>query len=402
MSSNTTRFVLTPTVGVRNRFAPLSGMGNESTPLQNNGQQRRSAEFRMNENTVSPTTRSFATLSLDDKLSIMFSKLEKLETNNQLLINMSSQLNHTATEVNSHSLYLKQLAYHSIDLEARSRRNNLIFYGMADVRGENTVDIMRQFLSDYFELDLYAMGFNRVHRLGSIAKARRVTQYPRRPIIVAFLDYKDTETIMSMAKMLAGTRFGIDRDYPKEISEARKTLWTFKKQQGYSARDTVQIRYPAKLFVNGSVVRDEFPDWYSVLNASRLDLFKHNEPIRTDNRSDSHLYSMTTEIDQSERSNTGEHISAISQTNRSDMSVNVSPQALASTQTLPDHRSANSSSQRTTTEVNVSSLREFPPLSGTATLPNEESRSSPNGNLNNSHGDNGNAQSAEQFDNRPR
>ena len=126
-------------------------------------------------------------------------------------------------------MLLKQLAYHSIDLEARSRRNNLIFYGLADCNGEDTVDMIRQFLSDHFDLDLDSLGYHRIHRLGSLAKARSMTQYPRRPIIVAFLDYKDTECIMSMARLLAGTQYGVDRDYPKEIAQAQKVALVIQK-----------------------------------------------------------------------------------------------------------------------------------------------------------------------------
>ena len=47
----------------------------------------------------------------------------------------------------------------------------------------------------------------------------------RRPIIVAFWDFQDTAVIIDSARLLRGTRFRLDREYPAEISKARKLLW---------------------------------------------------------------------------------------------------------------------------------------------------------------------------------
>ncbi len=239
---------------------------------------------------------------MDDKLTEICAKLEKLDKNDEKLLIMSTKMNFTSRRVDRidinidrHATYMKQLAYHSIDLEARSRRNNLIIYGLADTPRENTYVVLAEWIWDYFGLDLDAMCVQRVHRLGSIVKARSVTQTPRRPIICAFRDYKDTECIMSRAQVLSGTSYGIDRDYPKEIAQARKYLWNFKKQQRYTSRDRVAINYPAKLIVNGAVVKDVFSDWHSVLNMDRLSFFRSDETTRDS------IYSQATEIDSSKQ-----------------------------------------------------------------------------------------------------
>lgn len=65
-------------------------------------------------------------------------------------------------------------------------------------------------------------------------------------------------------------QYGINRDYPNEIVQARgKILAEFKKAKGENAGRSVFIAYPAKLVVNKRVVRDEFPDWNSVLRMSQ-------------------------------------------------------------------------------------------------------------------------------------
>lgn len=66
------------------------------------------------------------------------------------------------------------------------------------------------------------MYIKRVHRLGTknIGYGNKI-----RPIIVAFRDYYDTVLILEQAHRLKGTVFGLSRDYPAEISNARKTIW---------------------------------------------------------------------------------------------------------------------------------------------------------------------------------
>ena len=71
--------------------------------------------------------------------------------------------------------------------------------------------------------------------------------------------------------MSKGTQFSICYDLSKEINEARKKLWgevKSIKSKRPSAR--VQIVYPAKIVVEGKIVRDEFPDWGDIIQASRL------------------------------------------------------------------------------------------------------------------------------------
>ena len=177
-------------------------------------------------------------------------------------------------KVDKNTAYLKQLAYHSIDVEARSRRNNLIFYGLADSYNEDTYALLNEFFEFNLNIDLSTMCIQRVHRLGSIGRARSVSHTPRRPIIAGFRDYKDTEYILEQASMLQNTRFGIDRDYPKEISEARKRLWGQYKLEKSKRRSNVRLLYPAKLVVNGDVIADEFPDWHEIMQLDRLSLFR--------------------------------------------------------------------------------------------------------------------------------
>lgn len=113
----------------------------------------------------------------------------------------------------------------------------------------------------------------RAHHLGP----RRIGQRnPKRPIIVNFRDFCDTDLIMNRAHMLRNTPFSVGYDLPKEINEARKKLWAeLKSIKSTKPRVKFQILYPAKLIVEGKLVRDEFPDLGDALYRSRMADFSH-------------------------------------------------------------------------------------------------------------------------------
>ena len=81
----------------------------------------------------------FMLSSADDKLNIMFDELVSIrrtqeQTNQGMLAfqnsfrYMSESINQVIQATNKNTDLLKTLAYKSIDQEARSRRNNLIFW----------------------------------------------------------------------------------------------------------------------------------------------------------------------------------------------------------------------------------------------------------------------------------
>lgn len=123
---------------------------------------------------------------------------------------------------NKNTNVMKTLAYKSIDLEARSRRNNLVFWGLLENPYENCFELIREFIGNHFDIDAGRMYIARAHRLGP----RRIGQRnPKRPIIANFRDFCDTELIISKAHLLKNTPFSVSYDLPKEIHEARKKLW---------------------------------------------------------------------------------------------------------------------------------------------------------------------------------
>jgi superfamily II DNA/RNA helicase len=70
------------------------------------------------------------------------------------------------------------------------------------------------------------MPIERAHRIG---RNRRGNP---KPIVVKFLRYPDKELVKRSASKLKGTSIGIVEQFPKEIADTRKSLYThFSKRQ---------------------------------------------------------------------------------------------------------------------------------------------------------------------------
>ena len=222
--------------------------------------------------------------SSTDKLNIIFNELQIIrgskEQTNRYMLNFQQSyrlVNDKLWEVievtNKNTNVLKTLAYKSIDIEARSRRNNIMFWGLIENSHENCFHIIRDFIHRHLDLDAGNMYLARAHRLGP----RKIGQpNPKRPIIVNFRDICDTESIIPRAHMLRNAPFSVGFDLLKEINEARKKLWAeLKSIRSTQPRVKFQILYPAKLIVEGKLKRDDFPDWGSALYRSRMADFTH-------------------------------------------------------------------------------------------------------------------------------
>ena len=165
------------------------------------------------------------------------------------------------------------MANKSIDNESRQRSNNLIFYGIPENLSEDPTAALSSFLVVHLSLDPHAIFVQRTHRLGRLKSHRPgpSVQVKQRPLIANFRDYPDVELILVNAKKLKGTQYGINRDDPNEIVQARKPLFKKKKElQSANPLSTVSIQYPAKLVMDGKVVTDMFLDWANAMKLNRL------------------------------------------------------------------------------------------------------------------------------------
>ena len=155
---------------------------------------------------------------------------------------------------------------------------------MAENRNEDCSFKLGQFLWDEMNIDIDDLYIERVHRLGSLQKARQKTTDPneplRRPVIVAFNDTRSVDRVLDNAHMLRGSGFSVTRDFPLEIVKARRALMPQFIKERQNRQNKVSIEYPAKLTVNGKTVCDAFPDWFTVLQQDRYEAaVKLGQPI---------------------------------------------------------------------------------------------------------------------------
>ena len=127
--------------------------------------------------------------------------------------------------------------------------------------------------------ELHNTVFQRVHRLGRPrwGAAPNGEAWRPRPMIAGFRDYKCRQDIFGKSKRLKGTSYAIHEDYQAEIRSARGKLWgDFCKARSENRK--ARIVYPAKLIVDGTVVKDMFPAW----NRWTLSEYQNPPPIDPD------------------------------------------------------------------------------------------------------------------------
>ena len=110
-----------------------------------------------------------------------------------------------------------------IDLEDRSRRNNLRIYGITETNDESW-ERREEHADQVFsqKLGLKNICIERAHRvkrkIGDKSKKHR-------PIVCNLLSFKDKKLILKNANKLKETNIFIDEDYSLETMEYRKQLW---------------------------------------------------------------------------------------------------------------------------------------------------------------------------------
>ena len=257
--------------------------GDEDWILKDNKRRRRSTGGTFNKNSKDSqnmpekmSTHEFKAMSTDEKLVKLFELMTTTNAMNARVISLENNVQNINKHVSTNSDRLKLLEYKSIDSEARNRRNNLVFRGIAETSiddGEESERLIVNFLRDH--LQLYTdIVIQRAHRLGQRRRNYRGRTGPPtpRPIIVCFRDYKDVEMIIGAANKLKNTPYGINKDFPKEITSARSQLWPiYKTERAKNPDSSVYIGFPAKLVVRGRVIKDLFPDWFTVLRGSRCE-----------------------------------------------------------------------------------------------------------------------------------
>ena len=136
-----------------------------------------------------------------------------------------------------------------VDLQARSMRDNLLFFNMPENDKENTTEMIHDLLENKIGIEdaRNKVKIDRSHRVG----CRRVGNNKPRPIVVKFNFHQDREYVRMNAKNLKGMTIGISEQFPEEIESIRKTLYPKLKKAKREGKRAKIIRY--KLIIEGQV-----------------------------------------------------------------------------------------------------------------------------------------------------
>jgi hypothetical protein len=138
-----------------------------------------------------------------------------------------------------------------IDLQWRSMRENLIFYGIQEAQnfsenGENCEERVKDFIKNILGLE-DQIEMDRAHRLGRYKQDRARP----RPIVVKFNLFKQKEKIKQIAReKLTDSEYWVKDQYPREMEEKRKGLYSIADESRKNPENRVNF-VRDRLYVNG-------------------------------------------------------------------------------------------------------------------------------------------------------
>jgi regulator of replication initiation timing len=137
-------------------------------------------------------------------ISILMSQVQELKQENEAL----------KIEVRNCKLREEKIMERLVDLESRSRRNNLIFRGLnVPDQTRDYRQVIAKFCDETFSMDRNVW-VNRAHPLDKAKNA----------IIAHFPEDTHIDFIMSKVRTLRGTGVSVHRDFPREVREKRAKL----------------------------------------------------------------------------------------------------------------------------------------------------------------------------------
>ena len=180
-------------------------------------------------------------------------------------------------------------------------RDNLIFTGICKTLLLSDEEDVERTLLHFLETEIgiyRIIDFHRVHRLGAYNRDTQDTN--PWPIIAKFEKFKDREFVRSHAQdTLRGKRFGIRKQFPREIEEKRKLFYPLAKEARQNKDKVRMVR--DKLFINNREVKIDSVENYERQRTANTR--KHQKmPGVTQNLTEQHIvgsaFSIAVEVGQ--------------------------------------------------------------------------------------------------------
>ncbi|XP_075533156.1 uncharacterized protein LOC142566194 [Dermacentor variabilis] len=151
---------------------------------------------------------------------------------------------------NQLSKAMRNVLINQDELENRSRRNNLLFFGIDDENKKETWDESERKVisvcSVKLAITVEPSKIERAHRMG-----KHNNDKPR-PIIVKFGLFKDKQCLLSAFSKLKGSRISLSEDYSQQVRRCRSKLIAYAQEQNSGARYKLKnnkMTYEGKTYI---------------------------------------------------------------------------------------------------------------------------------------------------------
>ncbi|XP_065284655.2 uncharacterized protein [Dermacentor albipictus] len=165
----------------------------------------------------------------DATLTDLSKRIMELEQHYQALIPLRSELEAVYATTSETGRLVSSLESRIEDADNRSRRSNLILYGIPDPNPPETFAQSEKLFIDniqeHMNISLDPKEIEGAHRLGRYSPGRN------RPIIAKFAFYKTKELVLSNGRKLKGSNCSIGEDFSPAVRNARKHLVLFGKSK---------------------------------------------------------------------------------------------------------------------------------------------------------------------------
>ncbi|XP_042150731.1 uncharacterized protein LOC121838509 [Ixodes scapularis] len=158
---------------------------------------------------------------LEASVNEINSKINKIEITMKTVQALNENVKEIEKKVQSLEKTIEYQNDRLTDFENRSRRNNLLVFGIPEVDKESEDDLKKKVIKELFEIKLGVQiaSLERIHRVG----------YKRnescRPVIIKLFNYNEKLAVLKNCRKLKGTKISVSSDYARETREKRKKLW---------------------------------------------------------------------------------------------------------------------------------------------------------------------------------
>lgn len=167
-------------------------------------------------------------ITAEEKLTSLSATLDSLKNDVASLKTLETEVKKMQATTAALTEQFEQLATSHDDLENRSRRNNLIFYGVAEGTSETweaSEAKVAQVCDKLLGFKLEGSHVKRAHRLGRLHTGKC------RPIIVNFSSFKTKQGILSQAFKFKDSGMAVGEDFSDNVRHERRKLLEFAKSQ---------------------------------------------------------------------------------------------------------------------------------------------------------------------------